>query len=197
MLGQVAEGLETETVAELIENSLQRLQQTRRGIDMSGTKDHDDMNRLISASLQRIRQERQPVAPPAPVSSSATKEEDRLSNRGSISSANSFASAHNYELFDFDGGAGGNESDCYQSCSSELTASGVLEEDSEGVTPIKDPETELDAATRAKFYQLLVDATLAEIEHSTHMDQNLGADPEHHYESIRHSGDPIFNPFYG
>ncbi|XP_037718653.1 uncharacterized protein LOC119552851 [Drosophila subpulchrella] len=196
MLGQVAEGLETETVAELIENSLQRLQQTRRGIDMSGTKDHDDMNRLISASLQRIRQERQPVAPPAPVSSSATKEEDRLSNRGSISSANSFASAHNYELFDFDGGAGGNESDCYQSCSSELTASGVLEEDSEGVTPIKDPETELDAATRAKFYQLLVDATLAEIEHSTHMDQNLGADTEHHYESIRHSGDPIYEEIH-
>ncbi|EDW93458.2 uncharacterized protein LOC6533011 [Drosophila yakuba] len=190
MLGQVAEGLETETVAELIENSLQRLQQTRRGIDMSGTKDHDDMNRLISASLQRIRLERQPVTPGI----SATKEEDRLSNRGSISSANSFASAHNYELFDFDGGAGGNESDCYQSCSSELTASGILEEDS--VSPIKDPETELDPATRAKFYQLLVDATLAEIEHSTHMDQNLGTDSEHHYESIRHSGDPIYEEIH-
>lgn len=190
MLGQVAEGLETETVAELIENSLQRLQQARRGIDMSGTKDHDDMNRLISASLQRIRLERQPATPGI----SATKEEDRLSNRGSISSANSFASAHNYELFDFDGGAGGNESDCYQSCSSELTASGILEEDS--VSPIKDPETELDAATRAKFYQLLVDATLAEIEHSTHMDQTLGTDSEHHYESIRHSGDPIYEEIH-
>ncbi|XP_017070994.1 uncharacterized protein LOC108107794 [Drosophila eugracilis] len=190
MLGQVAEGLETETVVELIENSLHRLQQTRRGIDMSGTKDHDDMNRLISASLQRIRLERQP----ATTGSSATKEEDRLSNRGSISSANSFASAHNYELFDFDGGAGGNESDCYQSCSSELTASGVLEDDS--ISTIKDPESELDTATRAKFYQLLVDATLAEIEHSTHMDQNLGTDSEHHYESIRHSGDPIYEEIH-
>ncbi|XP_017127143.1 uncharacterized protein LOC108145946 [Drosophila elegans] len=188
MLGQVADGLETETVAELIENSLQRLQQTRRGIDMSGTKDHDDMNRLISASLQRIRLERQPH-PVAATPGSATKEEDRLSNRGSISSANSFASAHNYELFDFDTGANGNESDCYQSCSSELTASGVLEEDS-----LKDPEAELDPATRAKFYQLLVDATLAEIEHSTH--QDLGTDAEHHYESIRHSGDPIYEEIH-
>lgn len=193
MLGQVAEGLETETVAELIENSLQRLQQARRGIDMSGTKDHDDMNRLISASLQRIRQERQPAATP-------TKEEDRLSNRGSISSANSFASAHNYELFDFDSGAGGNESDCYQSCSSELTASGILEEESPpvpGASTEKDPELELDAATRAKFYQLLVDATLAEIEHSTHADQErMGSEAEHHYESIRHSGDPIYEEIH-
>ncbi|XP_026847409.1 uncharacterized protein LOC6599687 [Drosophila persimilis] len=182
MLGQVAEGLETETVAELIENSLQRLQQARQAIDMSGTKDHDDMNRLISASLQRIRSER------------TTKEEDRLSNRGSISSANSFASAHNYELFDF---AGGNESDCYQSCSSVLTASGILEEEQAQQPqpqPQKEPELEaepeLDAATRAKFYQLLVDATLAEIEHSTHTEP--GVEAEHHYESIRLNGDPIY-----
>ncbi|KAH8360517.1 hypothetical protein KR200_008160 [Drosophila serrata] len=192
MLGQVAEGLETETVAELIENSLQRLQQARRGIDMSGTKDHDDMNRLISASLQRIRQERQLAPTP-------TKEEDRLSNRGSISSANSFASAH-YELFDFDSGAGGNESDCYQSCSSELTAAGVLDEESVSVQTSsveKDPELELDPATRAKFYQLLVDATLAEIEHSTHAEQErMGGESEHHYESIRHSGDPIYEEIH-
>ncbi|XP_034120645.1 uncharacterized protein LOC117579054 isoform X2 [Drosophila guanche] len=174
MLGQVAEGLETETVAELIENSLQRLQQARQAIDMSGTKDHDDMSRLISASLQRIRVER------------TTKEEDRLSNRGSIGSANSFASAHNYELFDF---AGGNDSDCYQSCSSVLTASGIIEEEPQ--PPEVEAEPELDAATRAKFYQLLVDATLAEIEHSTHTETEV-EESEHHYESIRLNGDPIY-----
>jgi len=44
----------------------------------------------------------------------------------------------------------------------------------------------VDAATRAKFYQLLVDATLAEIEHATH------TEAEHHYESIRLNGDPIY-----
>lgn len=182
MLGQVADGLETDTVAELIENSLQRLQQTRQAIDMSGTKDHDDMNRLISVSLQRVRLERQP----APAAGS-TKEEDRLSNRGSISSANSFASAHNYELFDFEAAA--NESDCYQSCSSELTAAGALEEEAqERREPAEQQQQqqEVDAATRAKFYQLLVDATLAEIEHATH------TEAEHHYESIRLNGDPIY-----
>lgn len=181
MLGQVADGLETDTVAELIENSLQRLQQTRQAIDMSGTKDHDDMNRLISVSLQRVRLERQ---------TPSTKEEDRLSNRGSISSANSFASAHNYELFDFEAAA--NESDCYQSCSSELTAAGALEEEAQerrepvAEQPQQQQQQEVDAATRAKFYQLLVDATLAEIEHATH------TEAEHHYESIRLNGDPIY-----
>lgn len=178
MLGQVADGLETDTVAELIEHSLERLQRTREGIDMSGTKDHDDMNRLINVSLQRVRQERQPTA----ATTATTKEEDRLSNRGSISSANSFASAHNYELFDFEAAA--NESDCYQSCSSEMTAAGVLEEVATEEEP--EPESEVDATTRAKFYQLLVDATLAEIEHSTH------TEAEHHYESIKHHGDPIY-----
>ncbi|ALC43057.1 Gef64C [Drosophila busckii] len=168
MLAQLADGLETDTVAELIEHSLQRLQQTRQGVDMSGTKDHDDMNRLINVSLQRVRLERH----------SSTKEEDRLSQRGSISSANSFASAHNYELFDFEANA--NESDCYQSCSSELTAAGTIEEEQQ----VKPAET--DAGTRAKFYQLLVDATLAEIEQSAHVEA------EHHYESIRHNGDPIY-----
>lgn len=189
MLGQVADGLETDTVAELIENSLQRLQQTRQAIDMSGTKDHDDMNRLISVSLQRVRLERQPAPAPA-AGSSSTKEEDRLSNRGSISSANSFASAHNYELFDFEAAA--NESDCYQSCSSELTAAGALEEEAQerrepAEQQQQQQQQEVDAATRAKFYQLLVDATLAEIEHgATHMEA------EHHYESIRLNGDPIY-----
>ncbi|XP_030372453.1 uncharacterized protein LOC115622596 [Scaptodrosophila lebanonensis] len=190
-LSQVADGLETDTVAELIENSLQRLQQTRQAIDMSGTKDHVDMNRLISASLQRIRAERSQTNTSSTqqqqqllaVSATTTKDEDRFSNRGSISSANSFASAHNYELFDFEQEAeaeAANESDCYQSCSSELTAAGILDEDENA-----------DIATRTKFYQLLVDATLAEIELATHTEHTLD-DSEHHYESIRHTGDPIY-----
>ncbi|XP_068148726.1 uncharacterized protein RhoGEF64C [Drosophila tropicalis] len=186
IMGQVADGLDQDTVAELIENSLQRLQQSRRAIDMSGTKDHDDMNRLISISLKRIRQERQsPTATSAAsvVPAATTKEEDdRLSQRGSISSANSFASAHNYELFDFE--ANSNiESDCYQSCSS------VIGEELEDRKEHNEVE---DVATRAKFYQLLVDATLAEIELSTHAVE----DAEHHYESIRQNGDPIYEEIH-
>ncbi|XP_001983240.2 uncharacterized protein LOC6558161 [Drosophila grimshawi] len=178
MLGQVADGLETDTVAELIENSLQRLQQTRQTVDMSGTKDHDDMSRLISVSLQRVRQERQP-------GTSNAKEEDRLSNRGSISSANSFASAHNYELFDFEAAA--NESDCYQSCSSELAVEESEQEQQQQQQQQSQSHPDVDATTRAKFYQLLVDATLAEIE-NTHS----ASESEHHYESIRLNGDPIY-----
>uniref|UniRef100_A0A1I8MLH8 Uncharacterized protein n=1 Tax=Musca domestica TaxID=7370 RepID=A0A1I8MLH8_MUSDO len=181
MLNQVAEGLEMDIVCELIENSLKRLQESRTTLDMSGTKDNDDMNRLIDLSLKRIREERQ-QAKNATVSPSAngnllsvpmvTKDEERLSNRGSISSANSFASAHNYELFDFEA----NESDCYQSCSSEINS--MLDDD------IGSPET------KSKFYQMLVDATLQEIELSTNT-EDLITD-EHQYESIRHNCDPIY-----
>lgn len=183
MLSQVADGLETETVAELIENSLRRLQESRSTVDMTGTKDNDDMNRLINISLQKIKEERQHSVISAPQAANVpstpnnthltvpTKDEDGMSNRGSISSANSFASANNYEMFDFDA----NESDCYQSCSSEIT------------TPGDDDISS--ANTRSKFYQMLVDATLAEIEMSTNLDEDIGS---HHYESIRNNADPIY-----
>ncbi|XP_037931431.1 probable serine/threonine-protein kinase DDB_G0282963 [Teleopsis dalmanni] len=179
MLSQVADGLETEIVAELIENSLKRLKESRSAIDISGTKDNDDVNRLINLSLQKIKEERQATATQTVTTNNddsnthltvPTKDDDRHSNRGSISSANSFASANNYEMFDFDA----NESDCYQSCSSEITSPG--DDDSSSAT------------TRSKFYQMLVDATLAEIELST----NIEDLDEHHYESIRNNGDPIY-----
>lgn len=184
MLQQVAEGLETETVAELIENSLKRLQDSRSAVDMSGTKDNEDMNRLIDISLKKLKEERNSGKDTSSSSSlpangnllsvPLTKEEERLSNRGSISSANSFASAHNYELFDFE--AAIDESDCYQSCSSDVNS---LMED--------DPPS---AETKSKFYQMLVDATLQEIELSTNIEDS--AQEEHQYESIRHTIDPIY-----
>uniref|UniRef100_A0A1A9W4Q2 DH domain-containing protein n=1 Tax=Glossina brevipalpis TaxID=37001 RepID=A0A1A9W4Q2_9MUSC len=180
MLSQVADGLETETVAELIENSLKRLQDSRSSVDMSGTKDSDDMNRLITLSLKKIQEERAHKLMEnnqANLLQVPTKDEERLSNRGSISSANSFASAHNYEMFEFDN----NESDCYQSCSSEITS--LMDDDA------------CNQETRSKFYQMLVDATLAEIELTASMEENLNhdtEDDEHQYESIRLTTDPIY-----
>ncbi|KAL9910221.1 rho guanine nucleotide exchange factor at 64C isoform 1-T27 [Glossina fuscipes fuscipes] len=180
MLSQVADGLETETVAELIENSLKRLQDSRNSVDMSGTKDSDDMNRLITLSLKKIQEERAHKLMEnnqATLLQVPTKDEERLSNRGSISSANSFASAHNYEMFEFDN----NESDCYQSCSSEIIS-------------LMDDDT-CNQETRSKFYQMLVDATLAEIELTATMEENLNhdtEDDEHQYESIRLTTDPIY-----
>jgi hypothetical protein len=58
-------------------------------------------------------------------------------------------------------------SDCYNASASELS-------------------TEEDNSTRSKFYQMLVDATLSEIEITHSMED------DHHYESIRLNHDPIY-----
>lgn len=206
-LGHLAEGLDDDIVAKLIENSLLRLKESRRsgsGTDPAnaGNRDEQNVNKMIEVSLLRVKEERNKLARPAAtpttsttatvtsitISASPTDElADVQSNRDSMSSANSFSSA-NYEAFDFDT----NElSDCYQSCSSELTTAG---DDDHGLT-------------RSRFYQMLVDATLSEIEISTtaHLDEQNGDedddeeeendeedDIDHHYESIRLNGDPIY-----
>lgn len=163
-LGHLAEGLDNELVARLIENSLLRLKESRHSMKINGTKDEQDMNKLIENSLQKVKEERQKLDL-VKVEQPKVDEQDKQSNRDSMSSGNSFSSA-NYELFDFDNN---DMSDCYQSCSSELTT------DDDG------------NVTRSKFYQMLVDATLSEIEISTSMDD------DHHYESIRlNGGDPIY-----
>lgn len=161
-LGHLAEGLDYELVAKLIENSLVRLKESRNSLDMSGTKDEKDMNKLIETSLQKVKEERHKME--IHKSDADKPDDDNKSNRDSMSSGNSFSSA-NYEPYDFDGN---DLSDCYQSCSSELTA------DEDG------------NMTRSKFYQMLVDATLSEIEISTNIED------DHHYESIRLNGDPIY-----
>ncbi|XP_058065878.1 uncharacterized protein LOC131215505 [Anopheles bellator] len=161
-LSQLAEGLEYELVAKLIENSLLRLKESRNGLDMSGTKDEDDVSRLIEQSLLRIQEERTKQL-------AAAKELPNGSKRSSVSSGNSYGSAAAYELMEFEQLA--DLSDCYQSCSSDLT--------------VDDDQT---ATSRTKFYQMLVDATLSEIEINTTNDD----DEEHHYESIRLNGDPIY-----
>ncbi|EDS40267.1 conserved hypothetical protein [Culex quinquefasciatus] len=159
MLGHLAEGLDYELVAKLIENSLMRLKESRTQLDMSGTKDEDAVSRMIEESLVKIQEERQKLE--------GKKGGEKDSNRSSISSGNSYGSAA-YELMEFD--ASGELSDCYQSCSSDLT---VDEEQNAN-------------SSRSKFYQMLVDATLSEIEIST------ANDDDHHYESIRLNADPIY-----
>lgn len=168
-LGHLADGLDNEIVARLIENSLLRLKESRSTVDISGTKDDKDMDNLINSSLQKIKEERMRFLEARPTDDKLNDElSEKQSNRDSMSSANSFSSA-NYEPFDFDA----NEmSDCYQSCSSDLT---VNEEGN---------------LTRSKFYQMLVDATLSEIEISSHHED------EHHYESIRLNGDPIYEEIH-
>ncbi|CAD7083307.1 unnamed protein product [Hermetia illucens] len=165
-LHQLAEGLESEVVVKLIENSLKRLKDSRQSVDTSGTKDNEDMNKLIDLALQKVREERMKleVKKRNETSNESTQNPSQDQHENcSISSGNSYGSA-NYDLFDFEN----NESDCYQSCSSEMTT----EEDAQ--------------STRSKFYQMLVDATLSEIEIST------SNEDDHHYESIRMNCDPIY-----
>uniref|UniRef100_A0A182FGH0 Uncharacterized protein n=2 Tax=Anopheles albimanus TaxID=7167 RepID=A0A182FGH0_ANOAL len=168
-LSQLAEGLEYELIAKLIENSLLRLKESRNGLDLSGTKDEDDVSRLIEQSLLKIQEERSKLGVASSASSPPAKSSEDTSKRSSVSSGNSYGSAAAYELMEFDQLA--DLSDCYQSCSSDLTV---------------DEETN---SSRSKFYQMLVDATLSEIEINTTNDDD---DEDHHYESIRLNGDPIY-----
>lgn len=180
-LGHLAEGLDNEIIAKLIESSLVRLKDnltttttseigTGGDLDtvarLSVNSDAASMTKLIDVSLSKIQEERQQqIQRHRQTQPDDAMDKDRQSNDlGSISSGNSFTST-NYEMFDFDNNP---DSDCYQSCSSELTT----EDDSN--------------SARSKFYQMLVDATLSEIEISTNMDD------DHHYESIRLNNDPIY-----
>ncbi|XP_055631521.1 uncharacterized protein LOC129771664 [Toxorhynchites rutilus septentrionalis] len=156
MLGHLAEGLDYDLVTKLIENSLLRLKESRTQLDMSGTKDEGNVSKMIEESLMKIQEERQKLE---------VKKQEKDSKRSSVSSGNSYGSAA-YELMEFD--PTGDLSDCYQSCSSDLTT---------------DEEA---TSSRSKFYQMLVDATLSEIEIST------GNEDDHHYESIRLNSDPIY-----
>uniref|UniRef100_A0A182QYN5 DH domain-containing protein n=1 Tax=Anopheles farauti TaxID=69004 RepID=A0A182QYN5_9DIPT len=168
-LSQLSEGLDYELIAKLIENSLLRLKETRNGLDMSGTKDEDDVSKMIEQSLLKIQEERSKLGNVTGTAAAAPKlPEQNGSKRSSVSSGNSYGSAAAYELMEFD--QLGDLSDCYQSCSSDLT----VDDDAN--------------SSRSKFYQMLVDATLSEIEINTTNDD----DDEHHYESIRLNGDPIY-----
>lgn len=169
----MAYGLDSDVITKLIENSLKRLKDSRNYLGIDSSKDNDDMAKLIDICLQKIKEEKHKIEETSPDAVSNCKksyetleDQENQSNRGSISSGNSYGSA-NYELFDFEN----NESDFYQSCSSEITA------DDDSIT---------NSINRNKFYQILVDATLSEIEISTTNED------DHHYESIRINSDPIY-----
>lgn len=180
MLGHLAEGLETDLVAKLIENSLTRLKESRKSDDCKSGDDDEAMSRLIDASLLKLQEER----------SSLTRADEKLdlllqqdSEKSTDEKPTDLCSQTNptgnnvcsppYESMEYESGMMGASSDaeplsdCYNASASELS-------------------TEEDTSTRSKFYQMLVDATLSEIEISH------GLDDDHHYESIRINSDPIY-----
>lgn len=193
MLGHLAEGLETDLVAKLIENSLVRLKESRKSTDCKTSDDDDEaMSRLIDASLLKLQEERSSLTRADEkldlllkdnektndsAADEKTSEPPSNSNRNTCSQTNS-NNGNNvcsppYESMEYESGMTGANSDaeplsdCYNASASELS-------------------TEEDNSTRSKFYQMLVDATLSEIEISHSLED------DHHYESIRLNSDPIY-----
>lgn len=158
VFGHLAEGLENELVTKLIENSLIRLKENQDNSNKDVGSDDKHIYKLIDSTLQTFQSER-----------NATRQDNAEDELNSISSMNdsnrNSMSSTAYESLEYDAAG---LSDCYQSSASELTA-----------------EDE-NSNARNKFYQMLVDATLSEIEISSNNDD------DHHYESIRIHADPIY-----
>lgn len=158
IFGHLAEGLENELVTKLIENSLIRLKENQDNSNKELAGDDERISKLIDSTLQTFQSERN--------STRQDGVEDELNSLSSMNDSNrNSMSSTAYESLEYDAAG---LSDCYQSSASELTA-----------------EDE-NSNARNKFYQMLVDATLSEIEISSNNDD------DHHYESIRIHADPIY-----
>lgn len=176
----LAEGLDSELVKKLIENSLIKLQETKNS---EGTESSEiTIEKLIESSLKNLKEENgknivhREDTKPKNETSTKDKESKKHSIRDSAvcpdNEENSCSAP--YESMEYESGAMGvfsdlePMSDCYNASASELST----EDDTN--------------STRSKFYQMLVDAALCEIEIANNTDD------DHHYESIRLNSDPIY-----
>ncbi|XP_013172284.1 PREDICTED: uncharacterized protein LOC106121260 [Papilio xuthus] len=172
--GHLAEGLDTDLVKKLIENSLIKLQETKHqeGTDSSKAT----IEKLIESSLINMKSD---------LAKDSKQEEEQQSNeetsmkKDEVSTSVVVDNDDNgcsapYESMEYESGAMGvfsdlePMSDCYNASASELST----EDDTN--------------STRSKFYQMLVDAALCDIEISNNTDD------DHLYESIRLNSDPIY-----
>ncbi|XP_068618287.1 MATH and LRR domain-containing protein PFE0570w isoform X2 [Battus philenor] len=172
--GHLAEGLDTDLVKKLIENSLIKLQETKHqeGTDSSKAT----IEKLIESSLINMKSD---------LSNNSSKQETPVRNneigcnKEEINTSVSIDNEDNgcsapYESMEYESGTIGvfsdlePMSDCYNASASELST----EDDTN--------------STRSKFYQMLVDAALCDIEITNNTDD------DHLYESIRLNSDPIY-----
>ncbi|XP_052741651.1 uncharacterized protein LOC112053988 [Bicyclus anynana] len=170
----LAEGLDSELVKKLIENSLIKLQETKHQEGAEGSK--ATIEKLIESSLISLKEE---------VQKENNQNDSKLVK---VSKASEDISEHNtndclehndnccsapYESMEYESGVMGvfsdlePMSDCYNASASELST----EDDTN--------------STRSKFYQMLVDAAICDIE-------TTNTDDDHLYESIRLNSDPIY-----
>ncbi|CAK1550596.1 unnamed protein product [Leptosia nina] len=169
----LADGLDSDLVRKLIENSLIKLQETKHREGVSNTK--VTIEKLIESSLVSMKEE---------MNKSIGKPEEPLKNKDDNENKNNNLPTylHNddticsapYESMEYESGVAGvfsdlePMSDCYNASASELST----EDDNN--------------STRSKFYQMLVDAAICDIETANNTDD------DHHYESIRLNSDPIY-----
>lgn len=184
--GHLAEGLDSSLVQKLIENSLIKLQESKIQDDSEYSTDKDErtLEKLIEGSLKSLKIEA--------IENNERNEDMKTSNKDNTNSAkdnlaneekaaaspvcleNDNSCSAPYESMEYESGAIGvfsdlePMSDCYNASASELST----EDDTN--------------STRSKFYQMLVDAALCEIDNSNNTDD------DHHYESIRLNSDPIY-----
>lgn len=177
--GHLAEGLDSDLVKKLIENSLIKLQETK---NQEGTDSNKiTIEKLIESSLKNLKEE---------INKNESKSEEKPKTQNSAKDSESkkqetidtLVSQENddngcsapYESMEYESGTMGifsdlePMSDCYNASASELST----EDDTN--------------STRSKFYQMLVDTALCEIEIGNNTDD------DHHYESIRLNSDPIY-----
>lgn len=179
--GHLAEGLDSDLVKKLIENSLIKLQETRSQEENEHSK--MTIEKLIESSLKNLKEgvvssdehtkEEKPNTPDSANKSGESKKEETNDSPVCPENDDNGCSAP-YESMEYESGAMGifsdlePMSDCYNASASELST----EDDTN--------------STRSKFYQMLVDAALCDIEISNNTDD------DHHYESIRLNCDPIY-----
>lgn len=177
--GHLAEGLDSDLVKKLIKNSLIKLQETK---NQEGTDSTTmTIEKLIESSLKNLKgemnknekaKEEKPKTPEN-VKINETKKEVRVDTSVCPDNDDNSCSAP-YESMEYESGAMGifsdlePMSDCYNASASEMST----EDDTN--------------STRSKFYQMLVDAAVCDIEIANNTDD------DHHYESIRLNSDPIY-----
>ncbi|XP_041986649.1 uncharacterized protein LOC121738562 [Aricia agestis] len=167
----LAEGLDSNLVKKLIENSLMKLQEVKHqeGTDSSKAT----LEKLIESSLINLKEEVSKSEKAKSHENAETKETDERKLNSSSPDNENCCSAP-YESMEYESGAIGilsdlePLSDCYNASASELST----EDDTN--------------STRSKFYQMLVDAAICDLETANNTDD------DHHYEAIRLNSDPIY-----
>ncbi|KAI8426443.1 hypothetical protein MSG28_005271 [Choristoneura fumiferana] len=175
--GHLAEGLDSDLVKKLIENSLIKLQETK---NQDGT-DYNEITieKLIESSLKNLKEEITKNDDEKLRDQEQDSAKDDVSDKKTADTSTCLENDDNgcsapYESMEYESGAMGvfsdlePMSDCYNASASELST----EDDT--------------TSTRSKFYQMLVDAAMCDIEIASNTDD------DHHYESIRLNSDPIY-----